>query len=142
MPDELPYQRILQESLRSELRVLNAHLPCQQKPLLDVLHKEYPSVICNDGSTHLFKKAELEYLASIVNSDEQGGLLLPILIEIIPGCSNIAIICRGDVEEKVISRILKIPVVCEQNKIMIYKTHLSLIRKLLKTTTQYLFNPK
>ena len=142
MPDELPYQRILQESLRGELRVLNAHLPCEQKPLSDLLDEEYPSVTCNDGSTHLFKKKELEYLAGMLDTDEQGELLLPILIEVSPGQSEMAIICRGDVEEKVISKILEIPVAPEQKKIMIYKPHLALIRKPLKTTTQYLFSPK
>ncbi len=141
MPDELPYQRMLQESLRGELRVLNAHLPCEQKPLSDLLGEEYPHVVCNDGSTHLFKRKELGYLASMLDTDEQEALLLPMLIEVNPGQGEMAIICRGEVEEKVISKILDMPVTPKQKRIMIYKPQLALIRKPLKTTTQYLFSP-
>ena len=142
MLNELPYQRMLQECLRGELRVLNAHLPCEQKPLSDLLGEEYPNVVCNDGSTHLFKRKELEYLASMLDTDEQEALLLPMLIEVNPGQGEMAIICRGEVEEKVISKILDMPVTPKQKRIMIYKPQLALIRKPLKTTTQYLFSPK
>ena len=142
MLNELPYQRLLQECLRGELRVLNAHLPCEQKPLSDLLGEEYPNVVCNDGSTHLFKRKELEYLASLLDADEQEALLLPMLIEVNPGQGEMAIICRGEVEEKVISKILDMPITPTQERIMIYKPQLALIRKPLKTTTQYLFSPK
>ncbi len=142
LPDELPYQRMLQECLTGELRVLNAHLPCAQKPLSDLLGEEYPNVVCNDGNTHLFKRKELEYLASMLNTDEQEALLLPMLIEVNPGQGEMAIICRGGMEEKVISKILDMPVTPKQKRIMIYKPQLALIRKPLKTTTQYLFSPK
>ena len=142
MSNELPYQRMLQESLRGELRVLNAHLPCEQKPLSDLLGEEYPNVVCNDGSTHLFKRKELEYLASMLDTDEQEALLLPMLIEVNPGQDEMAIICRGEAEEKVISKILDMPVTPKRERIMIYKPQLALLRKSLKTTTQYLFSPK
>ena len=142
MLSEVPYQRMLQECLRGELRVLNAYLPCEQKSLSDLLGEEYPNVVCNDGSTHLFKRKELEYLASILDIDEQGALLLPMLIEVNPGQGEIAIIGQEGVEEKVISKILDMPVTPKQKRIMIYKPQLALIRKPLKTTTQYLFSPK
>mgnify|MGYP003681961647 CR=1 FL=1 len=142
MSNELPYERMLQECLRGELRLLNAYLPSQQKPLSDLLGEEYPHVVCNDGSTHLFKEKELEYLASLIDTDEQEALLLPILIEVNPGQDEIAIICRGKVEEKVISKILNMPVTPRQKRIMLYKPQLALLRKPLKTTTQYLFSPK
>jgi len=142
MPNELPYQRMLQESLRGELRVLNAHLPGEQKPLSGLLGEEYPNVVCNDGSTHLFKRKELEYLASMLDTDEQEVLLLPMLIEVNPGQGEMAIICRGKAEEKVISKILDMPVTSKRKRIMIYKPQLALIRQSLKTTTQYLFSPK
>ena len=142
MSSELPYQRMLQECLRGELRVVNAHLPCEQKPLSDLLGEEYPNVVCNDGTTHLFKRKELEYLASMIDTEEQEALLLPILIEVNPGQGEMAIICREEVEEKVISIILDMPVTPKQERIMIYKPQLARLRKPLKTTTQYLFSPK
>lgn len=140
MNNELPYERILQECLAGELRVLNAHLPCQQKSLSDLLRKEYPHVACNDGSFYLFKGKELDYLASLIDADEQESLLLPILIEVNPGRGEMAIICRKEVEEKVISKILDMPVTTDQRRIILYKPQLALIRKRLKTTTQYLFS--
>jgi len=110
MADELPYDRILQECLKSELRVINAHLPSKQKPLLD--------------------------------AEEQKELSLPILIGVVAGVGEIVILCPGAVEEKVISKILDTPVTRGQKRIVIYKPQLAIIRKLLRTTTQYLFPPK
>ena len=142
MTSELPYERILQESLKGELRVLNAYLPCEQKPLSDLLSEEYPNVVCNDGSIHLFKRKELKYLASMLNTSEQEALLLPMLIEVNPGQGEMAIICRGEAEEKVLSKILDMPITPKRERIMIYKPQLALIRKPLKTTTQYFFSSK
>jgi len=142
MPNQLSYQKILQECLRDELRVLNAHLPCEQKTLSELLGEEYPNVVCNDGSTHLFKRKELEYLASMTDTDEQEILLLPMLIEVNPGQSEVTIICQGEVEKKVISKILNMPTIVKENRIIIYRPQLALLRKPLKTTTQYLFPPK
>ncbi len=142
MPNELPYQKMLQEYLKGELRVLNAHLPCEQRPLSVLLDEESPSITCNDGSAHLFKKKELEYLASMIDNGEQEILLLPILIEVSAGRDEMAIICHGEIEEKLISKILDMPVTLKQNRIIIYKPQLELIRKSIKTTTQYVFSTK
>ena len=142
MPNELPYERILQECLRGELRLVNAGLPRNQKRLYNLLREEYPQILCNDGSTHFFKKRELEYLASMINTEEQEALLLPILIQLGENQAEAAIICEGEVEEKVISKVLNMPVTCEQGRIRIYKPQLALLRGKLKTTTQYVFSPK
>ena len=78
----------------------------------------------------------------MLGAAEQEVLLLPMLIEVNPGQGEMAIICRGEVEEKVISKILDMPITPKQKRIMIYKPQLALLRKPLKTTTQYLFSPK
>ena len=137
-----PYERLLQESVRGELRIVNAGLPKSQERLSDLLNEEYPHVVCNDGSTHLFKKNELEYLASMTDTDEQKALRLPMLIELGPNQGEAAIICQGGVEEKAISKMLDMPVKCEERRIRIYKPQLALLRRKLKTTTVYLFSPK
>jgi hypothetical protein len=142
MVNELPYERMLQESLRDELRLLNANLPLKQKSLADLLREEYPYVECHDGSTHLFKRKELGYLASLLEADEPEALLLPILIEVSSGEGEIAVICRGEVEEKVISKILDMPVAPKQSRVIIYKRQLSVLRQRLKTATQYVFTSK
>ena len=90
MSDELPYERMLQESLKGELKVLNAHLPSEQKALSDLLAEETPVVACSDGSAHLFKRKELDYLAGMLEPDEQKALVLPILAGGGKGTSNVS----------------------------------------------------
>lgn len=137
-----PYEKMLQECLRGELRIVNAGLPQSQKRLSNLLTEEYPHVVCNDGSTHSFKKSELEYLASILDTDEQKALPLPMLIEVGANQGEAAIICEGKVEEKVISKALNMPVTCQERRIRIYKPQLALLRRKFKTTTVYVFSPK
>ncbi len=142
MSTSLPYEKMLQECLRGELRIVNAGLPRSQKRLSALLGEEYPNVICSDGSTHFFKRRELEHLASMINIDEQEALLLPMLIELGPNQAEAAIICQTDVEKKLVSKILNMPLTPKQGRITIYKPQLALLRKMLKTTTQYVFSPK
>ena len=137
-----PYEKMLQECLKGELRVVNAGLPQSQKQLSNLLSEKYPHVVCNDGSTHFFKKNDLEYIASMIDTDEQAVLPLPMLIEIGANQAAAAIICEGNVEEKVISKVLSMSVTCEQRRIRIYKPQLALLRRKLKTTTVYVFSPK
>jgi len=142
MVSELPYERLLQECLKGEFRVVNAHLPGKQKTLSDLLAEEYPHVLCRDGSTHLFKRKELKYLTSLISADEQKALLLPMLLEVGAGQGEVTVICLGEVEEKVIAKVLDMPITPRQRKIVLYRPQLALIRKLLRTSTQYLFSPK
>jgi len=144
-PGQSPYEKTLQECLRGELRIVNAGLPQSQKQLSSLLAEEYPHVMCNDGSTHFFKRSELAYLASILDSDEQRALLLPMLIEIGANQAEAAILILSGpegVEEKVISKALNMPVTCEEGRIRIYRPQLALLRKKFKTTTVYVFSPK
>jgi len=146
--NQSPYQKMLQDCLRGELRVVNTGLPQSQKrqskenKLFYLLNEKYPHVVCNDGSTHLFKKSELEYLASMLDTDEQKALPLPMLIELGANQAEAAIICEGKVEEKIISKALNMPVTCEEKRIRIYKPQLALLRRRFKTTTVYVFSPK
>jgi uncharacterized protein (UPF0216 family) len=136
------YEKMLQDCLRGELRVVNTGLPRSQKVLSNLLNEKYPHVVCNDGSTHFLKKSELEYLASMIDTDEKKALPLPMLIELGTNQTEAAIICTGKVEEKVISKALNMPVTCEEGRIRIYKPQLALLRKKFKTTTVYVFSPK
>ncbi|MGB2852816.1 MAG: DUF61 family protein [Dehalococcoidia bacterium] len=142
MSSELPYEKMLQQCLRSELRLVNAGLPRNQKSLSGLLREEYPHVMCSDGSTHFFKRRELEYLSSMIDTDEQEALLLPMIIELEGNQAEAALICQGEIEEKVTSKVLNMPVTCEHGRVRIYRPQLALLRKMLKTTTQYVFSPK
>ena len=142
MLDNNRYDRLLQESVKNELRILNSQLPSTQKSLDVLLKEETPSITLRDGSLHLFKKKELKYLSDITDSSLWNNLLLPVIIEVNPGEDEYSIVCRGEVEEKVFSAILGMPVITRHHRIVIYKSQLAVIRKILKTTTQYLFSPK
>jgi len=149
LPDKVPiqsgqstYEKVLQDCLRGELRVVNIGLPQSQKLLSNLLIEKYPHVVCNDSSTHFFKKSELEYLASMIDTDEQKSLPLPMLIELGANQAEAAIICEGKIEEKVISKALNMPITCEERRIRIYKPQLALLRRKFKTTTVYIFSPK
>jgi uncharacterized protein (UPF0216 family) len=137
-----PYERMLQNCLRGELRIVNSGLPQSQKRLSNLLEETYPHVVCNDGSTHFFKRSELEYLASLLDTDEQKSLPLPMLIELGANEAEAAIICEGKIEDRVISKALNMPVTCEERRIRIYKPQLALLRRKFKTTTVYVFSPK
>ncbi|MGQ9545844.1 MAG: DUF61 family protein [Dehalococcoidia bacterium] len=145
-PGKSSYERMLQECLKGELRIVNAGLPQSQRSLSDLLAEKYPHVLCNDGSTHFFKKTELQYLASLLDTDEQRALLLPMLIEVGANQSEAHIVVLSGygtrVEEKAIGKALNMPVACEGGRIRIYKPQLALLRRKFKTATVYVFSPK
>ena len=142
MASELSYEKLLQQCLQGELRVLNAYLPRQQKSLPELLCEEYPHVVCSDGSTYLFKRKELKYLAEMLDIQEQKALFLPMLIELGENQDVVTIICKTGVEEKVVSKVLGMPLSCKEGRIRIYKSQLGVVRKALRTTTQYIFTAK
>lgn len=137
-----PYDRMLQECLGGELRLVNTGLPQSQKQLVDLLREEHPCVVCNDGSAHFFKRSELEYLASMLDTDERRTLLLPMLIELDASQGEAAMMCAAEVEAKIVSKVLNMPVTCEKGRIKIYRPQLALLRKKFKTTTVYIFSLK
>ncbi|MFC2034266.1 DUF61 family protein [Chloroflexota bacterium] len=138
-PTYEPYEKMLKEALKGELKAVNAFLPRDLKPISELLSEGSPHVICNDGSIHLFKKKELNYLSNLVDNDKQKTLLLPILIEISTN-DEMTVIYRTGVEEEVISKILNMPVTPTSKGGRIYRTQLSTLRKSLKTTIQYVFS--
>jgi len=132
----------LQNCLAGELRIVNAGLPQSQQRLAHLLRQEHPHVLCNDGSIHLFKRRELEYLASMLDAEEQEALQLPMLIELGGGQAEAAVICQAGTEQRVVSQALGMSVACEQRRIRLYKPQLALLRRKLRTTTVYLFSSR
>jgi uncharacterized protein (UPF0216 family) len=125
-----------------ELRVMNAHLPSRQKTLADLLTEPEPFVACRDDTTHLFKDNELRLLAEFLSPEEQQQLHLPMLIEVggTGGAGSETLLrCQGPVEEKVVTRILEMPMACRQGAITLYRPQLTRLREVLITTTQYVF---
>jgi uncharacterized protein (UPF0216 family) len=134
-PDRLP-----EELFAGELRVMNAHLPRSQKTLADLLEAPEPFVACRDDTPHLFKIEELRLLAEFLTPEEKRSLYLPMMIEVGAGPQGESLLrCRGTVEEKVVSRVLRMPVECRQGGITLYRPQLASLRNVLVTSTQYVF---
>jgi len=78
-----------------------------------------------------------------LSAEEKEKLSLPILIEIMPGQSDIGVMAGGqNIEAKVLSEVAGMPVVDDKGNIKMHKSQLGEIRSRLKTTTQYLFSAK
>ncbi|MBW2543868.1 MAG: DUF61 family protein [Deltaproteobacteria bacterium] len=125
--------------LKDDLKTLNAHLPRKRKTLSELLEEKHPHVECGDGNTHFFKKKELEHLAGMLNNNEQRTLLLPIIIEVGSVEGGMTVRSKTGTEAKVFSKILEMPIACTSDITTIFRPQLNVLRKVLKTTTQYVF---
>lgn len=131
--------RTFEDSLHGDLKTLNFYLPKKRKQLKKLLEEGRPHVMCSDGSTHYFRKKELEYLAGILNNNEHHLLLLPIIIEVGSEHDLLLVRSRTGIEAKIFSSVLGMPVTVKTDMIFIVKPQLAVVRKILKTTTQYAF---
>ena len=134
-----PYEKMLQGWLQGEFRIVNSGLPRTQESLSHLLTLEHPGLESSDGSTYFFKRKELAYLAAMLAADEQERLMLPMLIEMGRNQAEVSVICQTDVEEKVVSKVIGGSVMSERGRIRLYKPQLAVLRKVLKTATQYVF---
>ena len=131
--------RAFENCLTGDMKTLNAHLPRRRKTLSELLEEERPHVECGDGSTHVFRKKELEYLAQVVDNEDRETLLLPIVIAVGSGEGRLVVRSKTGTEAKIFSRILEMPITCRSDMITIFKPQLQVLRRMLKTTTQYVF---
>ncbi len=136
----IDYEKALEEILKEELlRLANKHLPYKKKSLKEALNEKYPHITTRDGSIHMFKRSELEFLKSLISEDKWDKLKLPITIELNPDYGEGAAIVRGRVEVEVVSKILGIKPQRE-DEIVIYRPQISVLRRHLRTTTQIAFS--
>ncbi len=139
MPSNKESDSFMPDYLKSELRTLNAHLPRRRKTLGALRKEEHPHIDCSDGSLHYFKKDEIEYLAEILEEEEQSALMLPIILEIKSDDTGVNIRSKEGIEAKIFTKILDMDVSYKDDTVRIFKPQLGVIRKTLKTTTQYVF---
>ena len=140
---ESGYEKLLGGWLSGELRLVNSGLPRQRRNLSQLLADDQPSVSCSDGSEQLFKRAELRLVANMLDEEEQQTLLLPIIIEMAGDESEAIVLCPGAAELKVVSQILGMKLNCERpGRLRLYRPQLGLLRRKLKTTTQYAFSAR
>ncbi len=124
--------------IQKEVQLLNRHLARERRSLKDLLDEDKPRITLRDGSSHLFKKAELEKLAKDLPKDQHTKLRLPIYIELSSdrfGAGTARI--TGKIECQIISKILNLK--HERDEIFIYRQDIRKLRRELPTTTQYMF---
>jgi len=137
------YDRFLETYLSGELKLVNAGLPRARKCLADLLEEGQPSVLCSDGTHQMLKRAELHYLESILDDDERRSLMLPMLIEMTGSGNDAIVLCPTGAELKVVAEVLGMePRQEEYGRIRVYRPQLSVLRRKLKTTTQYAFSAR
>ena len=124
--------------LKKQIRNLNRHLPKGRSTLKKLLEEGKPEVENRDGSTHRFKRSELNLLADIVPEGMHGRLRLPMIIRVSPQLGRGAAKISGEVEKMVFRELLDKDE-DEKDELLIYRPEVRSIRKRLPTTTQYAF---
>jgi len=137
-----PYEGMFRDHLQGEMQFIANSAAIQQRKLAELVKEENPGIQARDGSIYFFKQKELKLLTSFLNDDEQKQLLLPLLIEVVPGENYTAVITRGEIEQKIVEHILGMPMRNDKGRIKIEKPQLAVLRQNLRTTTQYTFSPK
>lgn len=127
------------EIIQKELSRLNFHLPKSRKSLKTLLEEDDPKVQLRDGQFHYFKKDELKYLSTLLDSNEYKSLYLPIILEITPTWHGYFRV-RGKTAIKVIEKILgTYDPLEEKSEVILPRYFIPEIRKKLPTTTTYAF---
>ena len=120
------------------LQSLNSHLPVQRKSLALLLEEEKPRIIGKDGSSHRFKRNELNQIAGIVQEKYHGRVKLPIYIEMAPDYGRGTALIHGYLHCEIVQTILEIKNE-GTDEIIIYRPDVSILRKKMPTATQYVF---
>ncbi|MDI6642477.1 MAG: DUF61 family protein [Candidatus Hodarchaeaceae archaeon] len=126
----------MERIIKLELGRLNVHLPERRISLREALSSPKPSVRTRDGSTHFFKREELESLSKLLPETDWDKLQLPILIALDPKLGRGAARISGEPEARVAGKILNKRAAGE---LLIYRPEVAALRRELPTTTQYLF---
>ncbi|GAB6054994.1 DUF61 family protein [Methanobacterium movens] len=121
--------------LKKQILILNRHLPKRRKTLQLLLEEDRPHVVGSDGTRHRFKKDEINLLKKILDDSDIKKLKLPIYMEIQSVNSGAKI--SGKLETEIVCKILKIEECSDP--LFIYRADLKNLRKILSSTTQYIF---
>ena len=125
--------------LKKQIQNLNRHLPKGRATLANLLEQDKPEIENRDGSTHRFKKKELEFLADLLPERKHRRLRLPIIIRVSPELGRGAAKISGRIEQEVFEKILEKQDESEGHELLIYRPEVRKIRQKLPTTTQYAF---
>lgn len=124
--------------LAKVVRALNRHLPAKRKSLLALLNEDKPRVKGKDGSTHRFKKEELNKIAAMIPEEMHRLLRLPVYIEMTPDYGRGSAVIRGFPPCEFVQLALDMRYE-RTDKLIIYRPDVAILRRKFPTTTQYAF---
>ncbi|HIH40764.1 MAG TPA: DUF61 family protein [Halobacteria archaeon] len=129
-----------EKTFRKMVESLNSHIPEERKTLSSLLSESRPMVRGKDGSIHVFKKKELDKIAEIVPKGDYDRLLLPIYIEMNSEYGRGAGRIVGKINCDLVKKILGERYYYERDdEIILYANDIGNLRRILPTTTQYIF---
>lgn len=127
-------------SLEALLKTMNQHLPAKRASLAELLKQEDPHYVGRDGVSYVVKKEELETIASIIPSYDQGRLKMPIYVYSDTSYPGGAWKVRGRLEIRVVSSIVgREPE--KEDEMMLFLPHLSRLRDVFPTATTVFYMP-
>lgn len=130
-----------ERTFRKMVESLNSHIPEERKTLSSLLSENRPMVRGKDGSIHVFKKKELDKIAEILPKEDYDRLFLPIYIEMNSDYGRGAGRVVGKINCDIVKRILGERYYYEKDdEIILYANDVANLRKMLPTTTQYIFS--
>jgi uncharacterized protein (UPF0216 family) len=141
MPIDNTLDSVISHYLKNKFRTLGAHLPRSRKVLSELLQEDYPEVLLHDGSQHFFQKKELARLAQMLSGEEPATLRLPMILEVKSNQEGVIVHSETGTEAKIFTEILGMPVSWKEGVVMISRAQLAPLRKVLKTSTVYVFAP-
>jgi len=123
--------------LAQEIERINDHLPRETRTLKELLGMREPKVLTRAGDELIMDRRELELLADMVPAQHHDKLRLPIVIlRMIEMGEGVYMICGGDLEAKVIARVLgPNAVYYHDGRAFLYKPYIAILRSKLRTTT-------
>jgi uncharacterized protein (UPF0216 family) len=123
--------------LAREIERINDHLPRESRTLRELLEMGEPKVLTRAGDELIMDRRELELLADIVPMQYHNKLRLPIVIlRMIEMGEGVYMICGGDLEARVIAKILGPKAVhYHEGRAFLYKPYIAILRSKLRTTT-------
>lgn len=126
----------MERLLRDELKAVNYMLPKKRKSLKELLNEEYPHVPLRDGSTHMFRRSELQRACNVLGEELSGNLFLPIILEMRAELKEVVAEVGDPVAIKLICRILDINEP-EKPPLRLYPVHLRVLRREIGTLLMY-----
>lgn len=121
------------------IHLMNAHLPSKRIRLRDLLQMAAPHYTSRDKQEYVLDRKELELIKGIVDSHSLGDVKLPIMLWSETGQDHAMWRVEGETEVAIIQQILDRERSGPRDKMFLYFAHLSIVRKMLPTTTVPVF---